>query len=62
MELKLKLIHNNITLSFDCVKNKKYIYIYIFVCVCVCVVFSHKLLLGTEFVVLFHNTPSIWWC
>ena len=28
-EMKLKLTHNNATLSLDCVKIKKYIYIYI---------------------------------
>jgi len=45
MKLKLKWVHNNISLRLDCVKIKKYIYI----------VFSHKLcylLLGTEFVFL----------
>jgi len=28
MELKLKLIHNNISLKSDTIKVKKYIYIY----------------------------------
>jgi len=31
MELELKLIHNNITFSLDCVNIKKYIYIYIYI-------------------------------
>jgi len=30
MELELKLIHNNITFSLDCVNIKNYIYIYIY--------------------------------
>ena len=57
MKVKLKLLHNNITFSLDCVQIKKslyiyiytrfsffniYLYIYICVCVCVCV-FSQKL-------------------
>jgi hypothetical protein len=30
-EMKLKLTHNNVTLSLDCVKIKKCIYIYIYI-------------------------------
>ena len=30
MKLKLKLIHEYITLSLDCVKIKKFVYIYLF--------------------------------
>jgi len=31
MELKLKLIHNNISLRLDSIKIRKYIYIYIYI-------------------------------
>jgi len=31
LKWKLKLIHNNVTLSIDCVKIKSFIYIYIYI-------------------------------
>jgi len=57
MELKLKLVHNNISLSSDCVKIKHYIYIlFIIMYIYMYIVSSHELwnmLLGTEFAFIF---------
>ena len=59
MKFKLKLIHNNVTVSLECVKIKKYIYIYIYI-------YSLKsqimVYVAWHRVRIFYFTPSIGWC